>query len=228
MSTQTLVHPVDRATTPSRRTVPHLSWRSMGHDFAYLLPGFFLTVIGFVVLVTLSVLGISTLVIWIGAPILGFMLLTASGIARENRELVRRWGEDVAEPNYRRPRQGVAARLISVIADPQTWKDALHGTFVAFPLRITTLVLSLSWVASALGGLTWWVWGRFLPEDGYGPTWLVETVTGTEFGASEYLTDSLLYLGAGVILMLLAPVVVRLCCRIDAIVARALLGGAAR
>lgn len=229
MTTQTHTRPLAVGTALPRRTVPHTSWRSLGHDFGYLVPGFFLTVIGFVVLVALIALGLGTLVLWIGAPILGFMLLTASGIARENRELLRRWGEDVTEPHYRQPGPGVARRLITTIADPQTWREALHGTLVAFPLRITTFVVSITWVGAALGALTWWVWGRFLPADGYeGMTWLYETVTGTELGGDWYVTESLLYLGAGAVLLLLAPIVVRLCCRVDALVARALLGGAAR
>lgn len=226
MSTQTLTRPVGGGTVPPRRTVPQISWRSMGHDFAYLVPGFFLTLVGFIILVPLFSLGTATLVIWIGAPILGFMLLAASGIARENRELMRRWGDDVAEPHYRQPAPGVARRLITTIADPQTWKDLLHATLVAFPLRITTFVVSVAWVASALGSLTWWVWGRFLPEGGYqGMTWLYETVTGTDLGGNWYVTESVLYLIAGAVLLLLAPVVVRLCCRVDAVLARALLGG---
>src|SRR5699024_5490969 len=102
MTTQTLAR-VPRTTTGAAApaggwTGPPLSWRSIGPDLAYLTAGFFVTLVSFILLVTLFTLGVSTLVLWVGAPVLGLMLLTATGFARENRELLRRWGAPVSEP----------------------------------------------------------------------------------------------------------------------------------
>lgn len=191
----------------------------MGADLAYLTSGFFLTLFSFVLLLTLLTVGVSTLVLWVGAPILGFMLLTATGFARENRELLRRWGDPVTEPRYR------GRRPLSMLADPTAWLETLHGTLVAFSLRTTTFVVTVSWLASALGGLTWFLWGHFLPQDDYnGLSWLL-VQAGIDLPASEYLVESVLMFAGGGLLLLLAPAVTRVCATVDAGVARALLGG---
>jgi hypothetical protein len=195
----------------------------MGGDFAYLVPGFFLTLFSFLVLVPLFALGLGTLVIWVGAPILAFMLLAASGFARENRELLRRWGEDVAEPDYRRAPDGGRRRLLTMIGDLQAWKEALHGSLVAFPLRITTFVASITWVAAGLGGITYFLWAVFLPEGGQGLGQLLLRLADREVGVSWYVVESVTCFALGAVLLVLAPLVVRTCCRVDAAVARVFL-----
>ncbi|MCK0112963.1 sensor domain-containing protein [Ornithinimicrobium sp. F0845] len=221
MTTQTLSRtPGPPAVAPPLRRVPLLSWRSAANDLAYLTAGFFLTLFSFILLTTLFVIGLSTLVLWIGAPILGFMLLTATGFARENRELLRRWGRPVAEPVYR------GRRPLSMLADPKAWLETLHGTLVAFPLRITTFSVAITWLAGALGGLTWFLWGHFIPQSEYdGLTWLLVHVAGIDLSSSRYLVESVLMFAAGLLLLVTAPLVTRLCATIDAGVARALLGG---
>jgi len=189
-------------------------------DLTYLTAGFFLTLFSFILLITLFVLGLGTLVLWIGAPILGLMLLTATGFARENRELLRRWGHPVAEPAYR------GRRPLSMLADPRAWLEALHGTLVAFPLRTTTFVVAVTWLAGALGGLTWFQWGHFIPQSEYnGLAWLLVHVAGIDLSGSRYLIESVLMFATGALFLVTAPVVTRLCATVDATVARALLGG---
>src|SRR5690606_33753133 len=144
--------------------------------------------------------------------------------ARENRELARRWGADVPEPAYRQPRADGVRRLITTAADPQAWKEALHGILVAFPLRLVTFVLSVTWVTAGLGGITYFVWGVFLPDsDGGGLGWLLTRAADLELDASWYVIESVTNFVAGVLLLLLAPLVVRLCCVVDTAVVRVFL-----
>lgn len=203
--------------------VPRLSWRSVGPDLAYLTSGFFLTLFSFVLLVTLFVLGVSTAVLWIGLPILGFTLLIASWFARENRELLRRWGDPVAEPAHRRT---PGRWMLSMVTDAQAWRELLHGTLVALPLRITTFVVPVSWLAAGLGGITWFIWGIFLPRDDYdGVAWLLVHGAGLDLGDNRYLVEAGAMFVSGVVLLLLTPLVTRACARADASVARVLVGG---
>ena len=46
------------------------TWRQIGSDLAYILPGFFVSIASFTALVALFTLGLSTIVIWIGLPVL--------------------------------------------------------------------------------------------------------------------------------------------------------------
>ncbi|USQ79982.1 sensor domain-containing protein [Ornithinimicrobium faecis] len=205
------------------RRVARLSWRSVGPDLAYLTSGFFLSLFSFVLLLTLFVLGVSTAVLWIGLPILGFALLTASWFARENRELLRRWGDPVAEPVHR---WSSRRRVLSMLLDAQAWRELLHGTLITLPLRIFTFVVPVSWLAAGLGGVTWFIWGVFLPRDDYnGVAWLLVHGAGLDLGSNRYLAEAGTMFVSGVILLLLAPVVTRLCALADASVARILIGG---
>lgn len=217
------MRPASVAPQPALRARWRTPLRAVGADLTYLVAGFALSLASFVLLVTLFALGVGTLIIWVGAPILAVMLVTATGFARENRELLRRWGSPVAEPDYR-GRSG--RRVLSMLADPQAWAEALHGTLVAFPLRITTFVLSVTWVATAVGGLTWFAWGHFIPRGEYdGLAWLLVTVTGMEEPANWYLLEASTSFVVGGLLLVLAPLVTRACVLVDVSIARALIGG---
>lgn len=199
------------------------SLAGLGADLAYLTTGFFLSLLSFIVLVPLFTLGLSTAVFWIGLPILGFTLLTASGFARENRELLRRRGTPVADPTYRRsPRRPVLGLLL----DPHAWLALLHGTLIALPLRITTFVVPVTWLAGGLGGVTWFVWAVFLPDEEYnGLGWLLSRLLDVDLSAHAYLVEASTMFIGGAILLATAPLVTRLCAAVDGGVARATLGG---
>lgn len=229
MTTQTLrpgrrpagsrAHGGDRIDPGDRR----LSWRSVGSDLAYLTSGFFLTLFSFVLLLPLFVVGLSTAVLWIGLPILGFTLLTATWFARENRELLRRWGDTVTEPAHR---WSARRRLLSMLFDTQAWRELLHGTLIALPLRIATFVVPVVWLAGGLGGVTWFIWGVFLPRDEYnGIAWLLVHGAGLDLGTNRYLAEAVSMFLAGMALLVTAPLVSRVCARVDANVARVLIGG---
>lgn len=209
--------------TPAPVRPPRISFRTVGHDLTYVVTGFALSVASFILLVTLCALGVSTLVIWIGAPVLAVLLVTATGFARENRELLRRWGSPVAEPTYHgRPRR----RLLSMLADPQAWVEVLHGTVVAFPLRTATFAVTVTWLAGAAGGLTWFAWGHFLPEGEYGGlAWLLVSLTGLAEPVNWFLLEAIAMFVAGLVLLCTAPAVVRSCAAVDAVIAKALIGG---
>lgn len=221
MTTQ-LAEPRPASTRPPepRRGV----WRTAGRDLAYTVPAFLLGVLGFVALLPLVVLGVSTLVIVVGAFVLGFALLLATGLARENRALARFVGADLPEPRYRSTREDGSRRLLTVAADPQAWKEAVHALVVAFPLRLTIFVLGVTWVATGLGGVTYLFWGVFLPDRDGGPlVWLRDRGVDLDLAGSPHLTESALHFVTGVVLLLLAPLVLRLCVLVDTFVARVFL-----
>lgn len=58
-------------------------------SIAYLLLGWPVMLIAFVMVVTFTALGISTAIIWIGIPILTFALLMARGFATMERQIGR-------------------------------------------------------------------------------------------------------------------------------------------
>ncbi len=116
------------------------SYRNM----LYLLLSFPLGLIYFIVLVTGIVLGISTLVIWIGVPILLFVMSAWWQAAAFERSIAMRWlGVRIAPLSSpsRTPMtwwQRSQARL----SNPMTWKTLAY-LLLKFPLGILSFVITL-------------------------------------------------------------------------------------
>ncbi|MFX4272727.1 sensor domain-containing protein [Propionibacteriaceae bacterium Y1685] len=202
---------VDRARSPLH---------SVPQDLSYLTGGFVLSVISFILLITLFSVGLSLAAVVIGLPVLALSLLMASSFARENRRLLAAWqGSPVPAPPYGRP---TTRRMWGTLGDPQLWKELLHGTVISLPVRITTFSIAVSWLVGGLGGLTYVLWGLFLPDDG-GLAELISGPLGVHLPWSAHLANSMLNFVAGAIMVLTAPFVIRTMAGIDASLARVFL-----
>jgi hypothetical protein len=199
-----------------------------GRDLGLVLPGFFLSLAAFVVLLPLAVLGVSTAVVWIGVWILPLSLLVAGWFAGVSRSRARAWGAIVPEPAYRPTGTGNRG-WVRLMADPRRWLDLAYEVLVAFPLRIATFSVTVTWIGVALGGLTWPLWARFIPgERNAGVEWflafLPDAWVSDSFATS--LTAEYLWMVAwGLIALVTLPLVARLCATVDAAATRAALGG---
>ncbi|WP_154606385.1 sensor histidine kinase [Arthrobacter sp. AQ5-05] len=197
------------------------TWRQIGSDLAYILPGFFVSLASFTALVTLFTLGISTLVIWVGLPVLVACLAAARWFADVNRAALRRWAGDIPPVHYRQPHKYSISGMFKNLADPQLWKDFIHGVLVSFAYRTASFSISLSILAAAFGGVTQWFWMRFLPADN---TTLAELIgLDTFLGVSPNTAESIFGLVYGVVLLVLLPFITRGLAVADAATSRALL-----
>jgi len=125
-------------------------------SIAYLLLGWPVMLIAFVMVVTFTALGISTAIIWIGIPILTFALLMARGFATMERHAqARLFGRETAALHYRQRQEGDSwfKAMFNVIADPQSWLDVLW-VFVGFITCTFTWALAVTWVALCTGPVT--------------------------------------------------------------------------
>jgi signal transduction histidine kinase len=214
--TTTLVPP-DLAPGPAQRIM-----RKLGRDTAYVLLGFPLGLIACVLCVTGFSVGVSTVIIWVGVPILAATMLLARGLATLERARIG-WVFDrrFPHPAYKRAGEnaGVVRRALTPIADGQAWLDLLHGMFRFIPNTIAFSFV-VTWWAGALGGLTFPLWGWSLP-DGPNNQDLPELL-----GLSDgYSTRIVFYLAVGFFFVgTLAPVT-RAAALLEALFARGLLSG---
>lgn len=180
--------------------------RRFGKESAYLLLGFPIALVAFILVVTGLSVGAGLLVTVIGLPILTGTLYAARGFAQVERVQVRSILE-VEDTNvrYRRaaPEAGWFRRMITPLADPQSWLDILHA-FVGFFTATVAWSFALAWWAGALGGLSFPAWGWALPN-GPDNDDLPELLG---FGDS-YVVKLVLYLVMGVFFALTLPLVVR-------------------
>ncbi|MET8473980.1 sensor domain-containing protein [Streptomyces sp. NPDC006422] len=177
---------------------------------------------GFVFAVTMFCLGVSTLVVWVGLPVLAGALGGARGLAAGERGRARALlGMDVAAPAA--PAAGLRGRL----ADGAGWK-ALLFQVVMFPWRVLTFVVTVTfWVTGwvvALFPTYSWVFHRYLDWPGY----RIYDFT-TDAGVHHaYYVESPAQVAAvsaiGFLLVFLTPLLVRALTSLDRVAIRSMLG----
>jgi signal transduction histidine kinase len=153
---------VRRGTSPAARMV-----RQAAADTGYLLVGFPLAVISFVVIVTGISVGVSMFFI-LGLPLLVATLYAARGFAELERVRIRPvLHAPVARPRYRQAPAGASTmrRLIAPVIDGQYWLDLLHGLIV-FAISTVTFTVMVVWWSFAVSGSLYWVYGWFTPRGG--------------------------------------------------------------
>lgn len=207
-------------TTNSRARRP--SWfHQVGLDTSYALTALIFAIPAFVVTVAGLALGLGLLVLLFGIPVLAATAHAARGFAQVERARIRRLdpGEEVPAPDYRRPDPEVSwlARAATPLRDPQSWFD-LGWTVMSFVTSIVVFVVTVTWWAVVFGGLTYWFWEQFIPF-GEDNVLLVETLKLGEGRGAE----SVLVLVLGVVALITAPLVVRVCARAQSGLGRLLL-----
>jgi len=194
--------------------------RRLAADSAYVLTGFPIALITFIVLVTGLALSIALL------PLFGIGVFVAAGtmlVARVFADLQRlrlkpQWRK---RPLYRQTRGSVWARAGRVLGDVQSWLDWVHGVF-GFVISVFAFAFVFAWWVTALAGLTYFLWDWALPRtpDSHSLAW----VLGYDDTAANRIT---IHTAIGVVFLLTLPLVVRGFALLESSFARALLTGVA-
>ena len=189
----------------------------VARDSAYLFVSFPVAIASFVLLVTGVSLALGLVVIWVGVPVGAATLGLAVGFEKLERARLAARGTVLAPVVYA-PVPGVGLRAqLQRLADPKRWAALLHGVLALVISTFTWSVL-VTWWAGVAGGLTYWFWERWLPEDN----------TGLADLLSLPLSDAQLDLLLGALLALSLPPVLRWCVGLHELSARWLLTGSSR
>jgi signal transduction histidine kinase len=192
------------AAAPVRAGRTAVASRSWAGDLGYLLAGLPIGIPAFAVAVAGFALGLGTLVIWIGLPVLVGVLAAARAFARLERRRVEAVTGAALPAHHYRPASGSGiGRLGRALRDPQSWRDLVHMV-VAFPLRVVSFAVTVALVVGGAGGLVYALWEWALPRSPDNHT-LIELA----FGVHSRLADILSVTGIGAVLLLLSPVVMR-------------------
>ncbi len=189
----------------------------LGRSYVYLLTGLPLGIAAFVVAITGFSVGMGSLVVWLGLPVLAGTLTAARGFAAVDRSMLHRVTGRELMAHYREPHGRGLGLLWSRLADPQSWRDLLHAV-VAFPVRIAAFVISLTWGAAGLASLLYVTWEWSLPRQG-DYTGLFGLITGINTWITEITFNTVL----GVLMLLTLPFVLRGLVAVQAGLARGLL-----
>ena len=130
-------------------------YRQLGRDAAFLLLSGPLSLLAFYLVLPLTVAGTGTVIIGVGLLLLVLALSIAGGFANLARLGVARLDEREPRPGgYLSPVPEASARrrLLRRLRDPQRWVDLLW-VIVYFPVSLFTWIISVGWLALAVGGL---------------------------------------------------------------------------
>jgi signal transduction histidine kinase len=188
---------------------PRPSWRQLPRDLAYLLLGFPIALAAFVVAVTGISLGISLLIIWVGVPVLVLTLVIGRGFAELERARVRACEQRPFQPTFYRTTEGRwFRRLLGILRDPQYWRDIVFSV-VAFPVKIASWVVVITWSSAAVAGVGYLVYGWALDD-------LPDNQTAWEFlGIESRFWNVFLYVALGLAFLLTMPYAMRWTAALD-------------
>ncbi|WP_170133115.1 sensor histidine kinase [Arthrobacter livingstonensis] len=197
------------------------TWRQIGSDLAYLLPGFLVSLASFIILVTLFAVGVSIFVIWVGLPVLVLCLAVARGFAAANRSALVRWTGGIPPVHYKAANRRTIRGMLHSLSDAQQWKDLLHGTLVSFVFRTVAFCVTITWLGVIAGGFTKWFWRIYLPPEDSDLATILGLDTRLDMNPAD--AQVLLELVAAVVFVLTLPFITHLLASIDAGIARSLL-----
>lgn len=123
----------------------------IGRFLAYSFLALVLGAIGFSLIIGLLSAGVSTVIVWVGLPILALGVLVARGFAMTERALQSAiLGNELPTPAPTRAPAGAGRirRMLSPLTDPQSWLDSLW-VLVNFILSLVTFPLALAWTVGA-------------------------------------------------------------------------------
>jgi signal transduction histidine kinase len=190
------------------------TWGALG----YCLFGFPVAVAGFVFVVVSLAVSAGLSVTLIGLPLLGLVVAMSRGWGSAYRGMGRAFlGIDVAAPAPRHRRPG----LLGYLGERNGWRAILF-MLLRFPLGIIDFVFAVSLLAYAWGGLTYPIWWHLLHQRLNG-----RERHGLQFGDGRFADTPVriaLVFGAGVVLALLWPWVLRGLVSLDRLLIHGLLG----
>jgi signal transduction histidine kinase len=191
-------------------------WMGVPRELAFLFIAFPIATVGFAVSLALFNAGVSTLVtFFIGLIVLIAGLYVARGLGTLELTLLRWVGRPaITAPDWRdgERRPGFVGWLRSVLGNGHYWLYLLWAGLIDFVVATVTWSIMITWVATALGGLTFWFWQLFLPvptNPVYPAHWLLVHIGIPLNGSDPRAVDIVAYLIVGVIFLVTLPFVTR-------------------
>jgi signal transduction histidine kinase len=166
-------------------------WKRVPRELGFLLLTMPLAIIGLSVILPVFLTGLGTLVLVFGIFIFVASFYIARGFG--TLELVRlRWA---GRPGIRAPQwqpenrpAGFWRATVGPVADGHYWLYLLHGVVISPIVSTFSWAVTIAWTSIGLGGVTYWVWGRFLP-DGDREIWLHDIVLDFIVPGNPWLID---------------------------------------
>lgn len=136
----------------------------LGGSLLFLLVSLPLGTVTFSLILALGLSGIATVVVWVGIPLLGALLLLVRSVARMERARVyAQLDAYIDRPYLPLPEKGLRQRWTARLRDTANWRDLAY-LFLLFPLGLIEFVLVTTFWAVGAGLVALPIYFRFLPD----------------------------------------------------------------
>jgi len=204
------------------------SWVRVPGTSGYLLASFVVSMVAISVLSSAFFAGLGMVILLVGLPLMSGSLLLAKGLGLAELGMLGWAGlPEIAAPVWPRPAPDAhwTSRLLAPLRSGHHWSYLLHQMIINPIVSTVTFALTVTWWATALGGLTYWIWYVFLPEPDVDPwaEWLRSHVPFLN-GFTASVAETLAYLVAGVVFGVTLPWAIGGLGRLRHAIAAAMLG----
>lgn len=206
-------------------------WRRVPRELGFLLLTLPVIVAGFSVLSVVFFTGVSTIAIFVGLFVIVGALYVARGFGMFELARLRWAGQPSITPPQWLPRGEAATPLRSLLGplvNGHYWLYLLHGMVVNFIVGLISWIVTVVWVTVALGGISYWFWGQFLPYDGQdvwpGRTVLDWLLVDNGITADPRVVESVFQFIVGLIFLVTLPLITRGLTLLHQVIARGMLG----
>lgn len=189
-------------------------WRNVPRELGFHILTLPLSVTGFALTVSLVSAGAGTIVtFFIGV----FLFIAALYVSRGfgTLELVRlEWAgrPPILRPTWDQPIPGFWGWLRAVFGNGHYWLYLLHTMILNFIISTITWSIVITWVSTALGGVTYWFWSIFIPNsdrDWHLSSWLLDLLHISNPSLGYTVLDVIFYSIMGVVFLATLPFITR-------------------
>jgi signal transduction histidine kinase len=224
----------EAATTPNTKPTRPLYWRlwaGVPKELLFLIIAFPIGVVMFAVSIGLFSAAAGTIAtFFLGVLFLVAVLYQSRGAGTLELALLEWTGRPVIRRpdwNDRTAKTGFLGWLKALFGNGHYWLYLVWTMLVNFVITTISFSIAISWFATALGGVTGWIWMWVIPNgdrDFFVSSWLAERVLGLEGRFDPAVFDTLLWFVVGLIFTATLPFVTRGLTWMHWGVARGLLG----
>ena len=204
-------------------------WRGVPRELGFLLLAMPIALVGFTALVTLFSAGAGLLAVVVGL----FLVVAALYVARAfgTLETVRLRAAGLsAIPAPEWPRAGTGAGFwrttLTPLGNGHYWTYLLHGLVINPIVSIASWTLTVVWLSTSVGGVTYWFWSLFLPARDFDQFWLSRVpgyLFSSESAVTNHVIEVIFVFAAGAIFLVTLPFVTRGLTVLHHLIARGLL-----
>lgn len=140
------------------------TWKQIGKNLAYILPGYFISTLSFTLFVAMLSTGFGSIITLIGIPILFATLYVAKWVANFERFRLKKFLGEISPVFYKKFADNSLKNLFKRFLDLQFWRDLLCLTLINFPIRTATFFITIFFIPIIFSFLTAWLLILTIPE----------------------------------------------------------------